>query len=113
MSTFDYLNPSEALAAARDDAPDYRRIIGLKAVDADRIPHLITRTATGQAHKPEQPWRAHGHLDKFKEITRVAWAHDADPGTAEVFYADGTTDLIKRKDLLCVERPVTGPKGGA
>lgn len=97
MSTFDYLTPAEAVNVARSDAPDYQRITGLRAVDADRIPNVI----------PEEPWRAHGHLDKFKEIARVEWARDADPETAEVFYTDGTTDLIRRGDLLCVERPVT------
>lgn len=106
MSTFDYLKPGEAIAAARSDAPDHRLIIGLRGVSADRIPNLITRTATGNARQPEQPWDAHGHLDKFKEITGVEWAKDADPGMAEVFYADGSTDLIGRQDLLCVERPV-------
>lgn len=97
MSTFDYLTPAEAVTAAQTDAPDYKRITGLRGVDADRIPNLI----------PEEPWRAHGHLDKFKEIARVEWAQDADPGTAEVFYADGSTDLVRRGDLLCVERPIT------
>lgn len=106
MSTFDYLTPGEAFIDALDGAPEYRRITGLKGVDADRIPNLITRTRAGNARKPEQPWRAHGHLDKFKEIARVEWAKDADPGTAEVFYADGTADLIKQGDLLCVERPI-------
>ncbi|MFE0490111.1 hypothetical protein [Streptomyces griseoaurantiacus] len=96
MSTFDYLTPAEAVEYARNTAPQYKRITGLKGVDADRIPNVI----------PEEPWRAHGHLDKFKEIARVEWAQDADPGTAEVFYADGTTDLIKRDELLCVERPI-------
>lgn len=106
MSTFDILAPFEAIAAARTGAPDHQRIIGLRAVDADRIPHYITRTRTGFARKPAEPWRAHGHLDKFKVIERVEHAKDADPGTAEVFYADGSTDLIGRQDLLCVERPV-------
>lgn len=96
MSTFEYLTPSEAVAAAWVGAPDYKRITGLKGVDADRIPNLI----------PEEPWRAHGHLDKFKVIARVVWAEDADPGTAEVFYTDGSSGLIKREDLLCVERPI-------
>lgn len=99
MSTFDYLTPAEAVAAARVEAPEYKRITGLRGVDADRIPNVI----------PEEPWRAHGHLDKFKEIARVEWAQDADPGTAEVFYADGSTDLIKREGLLCVERPIITP----
>src|SRR5574341_615133 len=108
MSTFDFLSPWRAITYASDNAPDYQRIIGLKGVDADRIPDLITRTVSGQARKPEQPWHAHGHLDRFKVIVRVEWAHEpgADPGTAEVFYADGCTDLIGRKDFLCVERPV-------
>lgn len=109
MSTFHYLTPAQALAAARSDAPDYQRITGLKAIDADRIPNLITRTAAGNARQPEQPWIAHGHLDKFKEIARVESARDADPGTVEVFYTDGSMDLIKRGALLCVERPITGP----
>lgn len=106
MSTFDYLTPAEAVAAASNTAPGYQRIDGLNGIDADRIPNLITRTRAGNARKPEQPWRAHGHLDKFKAIIRVEWAKDADPGTAEVFYADGTTELIRRGDLLCVERPI-------
>ncbi|QDN94940.1 hypothetical protein FNV58_01010 (plasmid) [Streptomyces sp. RLB1-9] len=107
MSTFDTLTPGEAVAAARDDAPEYKRITGLKGLAADRIPHYTTQTAAGNTRKPEQPWVAHGHLDKFKEIARVEWAKDADPGTAEVFYADDSTDLIKRGELLCVERPIT------
>lgn len=107
MSTFDYLTPAEAVTAAWVGAPDYNRITGLRGVDADRMPGLITRTKAGNARKPEAPWAARGHLDKFKEIARVVWAEDADPGTAEVFYADGSTDLIKREDLLCVERPIT------
>ncbi|MCP9209596.1 hypothetical protein [Streptomyces cucumeris] len=106
MSTFDYLTPAEAVAAACDDAPEYQRITGLRGMDADRVPDLITRTATGVARQPQRPWRAHGHLDKFKKIARVEWAKDADPDTAEVFYADGSADLIKRGDLLCVERPI-------
>lgn len=106
MSTFDYLAPGQAVTAAQDHAPRYRRIIGLKGVDADRIPHLITRTRAGYARQPEHPWNGHGHLDKFKEIARVEWCRRADPGTAEVFYADGSTDLIGPQDLLCVERPI-------
>lgn len=106
MSTFDYLTPADALAAARNDAPDHLRIVGLKGVDADRMLGLITRTATGNARQPEQPWRAHAHLDKFREIVSVEWAKDADPGSVWVAYTNGTAELLKRGDLLCVERPV-------
>jgi hypothetical protein len=113
MGTFHFLKPADAVAAAQSSAPDYQRITGLKGVDADRIPDMVTRTAAGNARQPEQPWRAHGHLDKFKEIARVEWAKDADPGTAEVFYADGSTDLLKRGDLLCVERPISTATGAA
>lgn len=106
MSTYDYLTPGDAVAAAQDDYPAHARIVGLKGIDADRIPHLISRTRAGYARKPEQPWLAHGHLDTFKEIARVEWARDADDGAAEVTYTDGSTDLVTRHDLLCVERPV-------
>lgn len=106
MSTFEFLAPATAVAAARDDAPAYQRITGLKGVDADRLPGTITRTAAGYAREPQDTWNAHAHLDLFKEIARVEFAQDADPGTAEVFYTDGTTDLIKPKDLFCVERPI-------
>ncbi len=109
MSTFDFLTPDEAVTAAQSDAPAYQRITGLRGLDADRMPGLITRTAAGRPRQPAAPWQAHGHLDKFKQIDRVTWAQDADPGTAEVFYTDGTSDLIKTQDLLCVERPITGP----
>jgi hypothetical protein len=106
MSMFDNMTPGEAVAAAQDDMPEYMRITGLKGLAAERIPLYTTRTRAGNLRKPEQPWNAHGHLDRFKEIERVAWANDTDPGTAEVFYADGTTDLLRSGDLLCVERPI-------
>lgn len=110
MSTFDYLTPSEALYKAGDTAPDYLRITGLRAVDADYIPNMITRTRAGYARKPEYPWQAHAHLDKFKVIARIARAKDADPGVIEIFYTDGTSEFLHPKDLLCVERPITGPR---
>jgi hypothetical protein len=110
MSTFDYLTPDEAMHAARSDAPEYLRIIGAKGLSAERIPGLITRTQAGYARKPTAPWDAHGHLEKFNVIERVDWAQDADPGMVEVFYADGSTDLVSRFDLLCVERPIKRDK---
>lgn len=106
MSTFDYLTPREAVNAARPDAPAYQQIIGLRGVDADRFIPRHERTKAGYLYKPADPWRAHGHLDRFKEIVGVAGFRD---GTAEVVYADGTTECLGPKDLLCVERPVTSP----
>ena len=110
MSTFSFLRPAEAMANAQDDAPDYKQITGLKGVDADRIPYMITRTKSGNARPPEQPWNAHGHLDKFKIIERVEWARgtdtDAAYGLIRVFYTAGSTDLIGQQDFLCVERPI-------
>lgn len=110
MSTFDYLTPSEAVAAAQPGAPAHLNIRGLLAIDADQMPHVITRTASGQARKPEQPWTAHAYLARFKKVARVEWAQDADPGTIEVFYADGTSAYLHRADLLCVERPIPTPE---
>jgi hypothetical protein len=108
MSTFGYMTPNEALHAARDDVPKCLSIIGAKGVNADRIgPTFLTRTQAGYARKPSDPWRAHSHLGKFKEIARVEVARDADPGMIEVFFADGTTELIGKQDLLCIERPIT------
>jgi hypothetical protein len=106
MSTFDYLTPAEAMAYARSEAAEHLRIVGRRGLSADRMPHIITRTNSGYARKPLTPWDAHGHLDKFKVIERVEWAKDAEPGMAEVFYTDGSSDLVGRKDLLCVERPI-------
>lgn len=107
MSTFSYLNPSEILREAREDAPEWRRILGLRAVDADRIPHATYRTNSGYARE-NRTFTEHGHLDKFKAIERAERAKDANWGMVEVFYTDGSTDLIGPKDLLCVERPVKG-----
>lgn len=111
MSTFDYLTSAEAVAAAQPTAPAYLNVRGMLAINADRMPNLITRTRSGQARKPEggQGQLAHAYLARFKKIARVEWAQDADPGMAEVFYADGTTDLVGRVDLLCVERPIPTP----
>lgn len=113
MSTFEYLTPDEALDAARADAPDHQKIIGLKGVDADRMPTLITRTDSGYARKPAAPWRAHGYLDKFKEIEGLERVSgDVDPGAIEVHFTDGTSAYLHRVDLLCVERPVLGTGEG-
>jgi hypothetical protein len=110
MSTFDYLKQGEAVAAAHESTPESRRIIGLKAVDADRFLTPTqggTRTAAGYLRKPQDPWRAHSYVEKlFKTIDRVEWAKEAEPGTVEVSYADETSELISKYDLLCVERPI-------
>lgn len=103
MSVFEYMDPRSAVYNDRDHATT-GGIRGLMAADAD----WCTRTATGNAREPEQPWIARGHLDKFKRIARVEIAKDADPGTIEVFWTDGTASILHRGDLLCVERPIGG-----
>lgn len=109
MATFEYLSPGAAVWGARTQAPDYRSIRGLRAMDAGRLPDAtMTRTHAGYMRQPERPWDAHAYVDEMRVIARVEWARDADPGMCEVFYADGSTDLIGSKDLLCVERPVRG-----
>lgn len=55
MATFHYLSAGEAWSAAQDSAPEYQKIIGLWAVDADRI-QGVHRTRAGYAKAPEQPW---------------------------------------------------------
>jgi len=112
VSAFAYLTPAEAVAAAQPGAPAHLNIRGLLAMDADNIPDLITRTRSGQARKPEggDGQRAHAYLARFKKVARVEWAQDADPGTIEVFYADGTSAYLHRIDLLCVERPIPTPE---
>lgn len=110
MSTFEYLSPSEALHRAGDNVRDFERITGLRALSADRFPRgWMSRTKAGYMRKPGDPWKAHGiaHgiLDKFKVIDWVRVAPDAEGGMVEVFYKDGSADLISKYDLLCVERP--------
>lgn len=105
MSTFEYLKTGEALMNARDDAPEYKRIKGLKAINADRLP-FMTRTRAGNMRQPVASWDAHNHVDKMREIDRIEMARDADRGVIEVFFTDGTTDLVRPEDLLCVERPI-------
>lgn len=111
MSTFKYLRASDALMLGSESARDFESIIGLKAVDAERFLTPIkggySKTAAGYLRVPSDPWRAHSYVDKlFKVIVRVEWAKDADPGMVEVFYADGSTELIDKYGLLCVEIPV-------
>lgn len=109
MATFEYLPPGEAVWNALDCAPEHRSIRGLRAMDAGRLPNAtMTRTRAGYMRQPERPWVAHAYVDEMRVIERVEWARGAAPGMCEVFYADGSTDLIGRRDLLCVERPVKG-----
>lgn len=106
MSTFEYLSPSEALRRTGDNARDFEKITGLRALSADRFPRgWMSRTKAGYMRKPDSPWMAHGILDKFKVIDWIRVAPDADGGMVEVFYKDGSADLVSKYDLLCVERP--------
>lgn len=112
MSTFDYLTTYAAVTAAQADAPGHRQIVGLRGISAGRLPFADrNRTAAGNMRNPSEPWAAHSHLEEFREIKAVEFARDADPGTAEVFYTDGTSDVVRREDLLCVERPVGKREG--
>lgn len=107
MATYDYLKPVEAVARAQEGARDSEKITGLRGTDADRFMGPEERTRAGYLRKPSDSWRAHGYLRYFREIVSVQWAGgDGDPGTAVVKYADGATEFIGEKDLLCVERPV-------
>ena len=114
MATFDYLRSGEALRLGSDHARDFERIIGRRAVDAERfLTHVsggYSRTAAGYLRIPSNPWRAHAHLDKFRELVKVERAKDADPGMIEVTYADGETDLIDKYGFLCVEHQIVTPE---
>lgn len=111
MATFHYLSAGEAWSSAQDSAPDYQKIVGLRAVDADKIQGTY-RTRAGYAKAPADTWAARAFLDRFKVVERIEWCRnlgeDADPGMVEIFWADGTSDYLGPKDLLCVERPVKG-----
>jgi hypothetical protein len=115
VSTFDYMTPGEAVAAAREDAPDYRKIVGLKVVEADRLDFPPSRTPANNSRKPEPSGREHSQLDLFREVARVVWSsqdgsgEEADPGTITVTFTDGETTYLHRGDLLCVERPILTP----
>lgn len=112
MSTFEYLTPGDAVAAARDGEPEYRKIVGLKAVDADYLRPAPSRTRTGNSRKPGPTGMEHAQLGKFREIASVVWSRndgsgkEADPGTVTVTFADGETTYLHEGDLLCVERPI-------
>jgi hypothetical protein len=102
MSTFEYLRPLEVLAQL-NDPQGYRRTRGRRVADAD----WCTRTKGGQARRPELTCQEHGYLSKFKVLDRAERVTvDADPGTVELFYTDGTSAYVNGKDLVCVERPI-------
>jgi hypothetical protein len=112
MSTYSYFDAGQLLMNAAADAPDYRRIIGRKGADADRVHDGLTRTAAGNTRLPEDPWRAHNPMQQHgKEIARVVRsredgsmnASEADAGTVTVFFADGTHTYVHQGDLFCVE----------
>ena len=104
MSTFEYIDGRTAFYNDRDHATT-GGIRGLKGVWA----HWVDRTESGNSVTPEQSWEARQYLPKMKEITRVEKATgDVVARSFEVFYADGTSEVIDPTDLLCVERPVVG-----
>lgn len=102
MSTFEYLWPVEVFDRL-DDPQEYRRTRGRRVAD----PYWATRTASGRMRRPELNGREHGYLSRFKTLDRMERVTvDADPGTFELFYTDGTSGYVTGKDLVCVERPV-------
>jgi hypothetical protein len=111
MATYDYLKTGEALARAYESARDFEKIVGLRGIDADQLRPRIDRTRAGYMRKPEDPWRAYGDREKFREIVSVMRTEgDADSGTITVTFrnGDGTEEstYLHAGDLLCVERPV-------
>lgn len=118
MATYDFLGPGEALHRAGENAREFERITGLRGIEADRLQFPPTRTKAGNSRVPEDPWRAYGDRDKFREIVSVIRTRDteedrqaeehqkADFATVTVTFADGETTYIHAGDLLCVERPV-------
>lgn len=113
MSTFNYYRSGAALNLAGPHARDFEKIVGLRAMSAERfLTHFQggSRTAAGYLREPSDPWRAHNYLAQFKEIAKVETAKDADRGMIEITFTDGTTDLIDRYGLLCVERPISSGK---
>lgn len=103
MSIFSYLTPGEAMTKI-SSGREWEQIIGLKGISAERIMQFPIRTKAGYLRNPGHRGIEHNYLDKFKEIARMEWANDAEPGMVEVFFSDGSTDLISKYDLLCVER---------
>lgn len=112
MATYNYLTPGEAVARAHESARDFEKIVGLRGIDAEQLRPRLSRTRAGYMRKPDDPWRAHGDRDKFREIASVVWARndgsgaEAEPGTIAVTFADGESTYLHKWDLLCVERPI-------
>lgn len=110
MATYEFHRTGEALARAHESARDFEKIIGLRGIDADQLRPRLPRTRAGYMPKPDDPWRAYGDRDKFREIVSVVRTADADPGTITVTFrnGDGTEEsaYLHAVDLLCVERPV-------
>lgn len=103
MSVFDYLTPGEAAQKILRPGNEGSGIRGLRVADAD----WCSRTATGNARVPEHTWEARRYLDRFKVLVRMErLTEDADPGTYELHFADGTSSYLHRQDLLCVERQI-------
>jgi hypothetical protein len=107
MSTFKYMRSGEALNKAADSARDFEKIKGRRAASAERfLTHIQggSRTKAGYLREPNDPWRAHAYVDTlFKTIERIEVAKDAERGMIEVFFTDGSSDLVDRYGFLCVE----------
>lgn len=112
MATYDYLTPGEAVARAHESVQDFEKITGLRGIEADKLRPPLSRTRAGYMRKPDDPWRAYGNRDKFREIASVVWSRndgsgaETDPGTITLTYADGESTYLHKEDLLCVERPI-------
>jgi hypothetical protein len=102
VSTFEYLWPVEVFDRL-DDPRGYRRTRGRRVADAT----WCTRTNGGRARRPELHGREHAYLPKFRTLDRVERVTgDANPGTFELFFTDGTSGYVHADDLVCVERPI-------
>lgn len=104
MATYEYLSPLAALARFGEQPAhrEWQSIRGCRMVFAD----WCTRTQGGQSRVPQGPANEHAHKG-FKYVDRIERVTvDADPGTVEIFYVDGTRTYATGQDLVCVEQEI-------